>query len=381
MHATIIQNHLNSSTKPTVATSSMLDKSSVDELQTASRQTASLANELGHLHGFDYLRVFFMMMVLLGHTNFFWHMADSREQVIGAGPNVWDFLSFGVQSTAVPSFILMSMLLVSLRQSTWQNTVERVKKLAYLYGFWVTAWVYYSKSKPEQSVFGWIEFVLSGGGWLFYTFASLIILTPFCWVASRLTRRGQWVALMISIGVVAGSFVWVRVGFKWVYHPYFWLPTCFAMMPFAAAILVPHLKRFRESAAARYKWVAIMLVLGIIAAILEWKFSAHREVLVGERRFVPKHARLSIQFTAVAWLLLSLGIRRPANRVITFFARNSLGIYCIHPFLLRAVMIPMRKIGDPISPELTILATCAVLAVTCSLVSEFLRKAFKQRLI
>jgi surface polysaccharide O-acyltransferase-like enzyme len=334
-----------------------------------------------HLDGFDYLRVFFMMMVLMGHSNLFQYMGVHRQHNIGPGPNVWDYLLYEVQSSAVPSFILMSMVLFSLRPPSWSRTVDRVKKLGYLYCFWVGAWVLYTRSTPEPGVLGWIEFFLRGGGWLFYTFASLMVLTPFCWMAAKLNRRWQWVGLVLSILVVIATALYVYDDRKWLNHHYYWVPSCFAMMPFVAAILVPHLNRFRESGGMRYKWIAVMLVAGFVAALVEWKFSAPIESITGERRWVPKHARLSMQFHAIALLILSLGVKKPVNRVVSFFARNSLGVYCLHPFILRGFIEPAQHLIGPYAPDLAIPVGCLVVAVFCSVVTEFLRAAFKHRLI
>jgi surface polysaccharide O-acyltransferase-like enzyme len=359
----------------------MSDQTSPEAAEIAPPTKPEAKAEKIHLDGFDYLRVFFMMMVLMGHANLFWYMAEQRQHSMGLGPNVWDYLYFEVQSSAVPTFILMSMVLFSLRPPSWSRTVDRVKKLGYLYCFWVGAWVLYAKAKPEPGVLGLIEFLLRGGGWLFYTFASLMVLTPFCWVAAKLSRRGQWVGLMLSILVVLATALWVYTDKKWLHHQFYWVPSCFAMMPFVAAILAPHLNRFRESGGMRYKWIAVMLVAGIVTALLEWKFSAATELITGERRWLPKHARFSIQFNAIALLILSLGVKKPVNRVVSFFARNSLGVYCLHPFILRGFIEPAQRLIGPYAPDLAIPVGCLVVAVFCSVVTEFLRAAFKHRLI
>jgi len=357
------------------------------EISMKSPQPSTMPDKSGekaeklHLDGFDYLRVFFMMMVLMGHANLFWDMADKRELVVGHGPNVWDFLYFEVQSSAVPTFILMSMVLFSLRPPSWSRTVDRIKKLGYLYCFWVGAWILYTKARPSPGILGWIEFLLRGGGWLFYTFASLMVLTPLCWVASNLPRRGQWAGLWISVLGVVATFLWVYDDMKWLHHHYYWVPSCFMMMPFVAAILAPYLNRFRESGSMRMKWIAVMLLVGLATALLEWKYSAPSEFITGERRWVPKHARLSVQFNAIAMLIFSLGVKKPVNRVISFFARNSLGVYCLHPFILRGFIEPAKRLIGPYAPDLAIPVGCLVVAVFCSLVTEFLREAFKHRLI
>jgi peptidoglycan/LPS O-acetylase OafA/YrhL len=338
---------------------------------------------LGHIPGFDYLRVYFMLMVLLAHTNFFSTFGDQRQATIGPGPNLWDIVYFQLQASAVPAFVLMSLLLFSVKIPTWERSWDRVKKLTYLYVFWVGSWVLYSKCRPEPGFYGLFEFLIRGGGWVLYTFVVLMILTPLSVVAYRMSQKSSWLGLTISMLVVIATFAYLHDGFKWVRNYYYWVPTCFVMMPFAAVMLVPRLKELKSSAALRWKWVLGLLLISAMCALVEWHFSAPKELIVQslKRVWLPKHARPSVQFGAMALIIASLGVKSQVNVIVQFFSRNSLGVYCLHPFVLRGIAAPVQRIVDPIAPGLSILASCLAVAVVCSLISEFLRLAFKQRLI
>ncbi len=353
------------------------------ELVKSSSKHTSQSEEFGHIQGFDYLRVFFMMMVLLAHGDFFWTFGSQRQALVGAGPNVWDLLYYQVQATAVPSFVLMSMVLFTMKPPTWARAVDRIKKLAYLYGFWVGAWILYTKLRPEPGFYGLLEFVIRGGGWVLYTFTVLMIMTPLCSLAAWMNQRSKWLGPLISMLVVVGTFTYLVIGHKWSNRHYYWVPTCFTMMPFVAVLLIPHLKKFQTSSAFRWKWVGVMVLASLACALVEWRFSLPDEMIktTGWRNWLPKHARLSVQFGAIATIMASLGVKSRANSLVRFFASNSLGVYCLHPFVLRGIMVPVQKIVDPIAPGLSILAGCLAVAVFCSLVSEFLRRAFKHRLI
>lgn len=346
-------------------------------------QPSLKAHDLGHLHGFDYLRVFFMMMVLMAHGDMFWDFGFFRQAMVGAGPNVWDYLYYHVQSTAVPSFILMSMILFSMKPPTWERAVDRIKKLAYLYGFWVGAWVLYSKVRPEPGWYGCFEFLIRGGGWVLYTFTVLMIMTPLCCVADWMNKKNKWLGPILSILVVLGTFCYLFVGTKWAHRYYYWVPTCFTMMPFVAVFMIPHLKKFQFSSSSRWKWIAVLLLLSLGLALVEWRFALPVEQITttGWRNWLPKHARLSVHFSAIAVIIASLGVKSRADSLVRFFARNSLGVYCIHPFVLRGIMVPVKRIVDPFAPGMSILVGCVTVAVICALISEFLRRAFKQRLI
>jgi hypothetical protein len=334
-----------------------------------------------HLDGFDYLRCFFMIMVLLGHSNFFIDKALSRQEMIGSGPNIWDILFYNVQASAVPAFILMSMVLFALSKPSWEKTLDRVKKLGYLYAFWVGAWLLYTKSRPEPTILGCVVFFFRGGGWLFYTFASLIVLTPVCWFASTLSKRQQFLGLALSLCIMISTFLWIYIGKKWLFAEYYWMPTGFMILPFVGVILAPHLRSLREDAKRRWMWVLIVVVIGAIAAVIEWQFAATVDNLTPDRRWMTKFARCSVQLFAVAMLLASLGVKSPAPKVVAFFARNSLGVYCLHPFILRGFVEFVKTHAGPWSFGTETLIACLLLAIVCSLITEFLRLAFKQRLV
>ncbi len=344
--------------------------------------TASIKPPKMHFDGFDYLRVFFMMMVLLGHSGFFYEMALTREKSVGMGHNLWDYLYFEMQSSAVPSFILLSMVLFAIKKPNWASNWDRVKKLGYLYAFWVGAWIIATEVRPEFTFLGLIVFFLRGGGWLFYTFATLILLTPLCWIAYILPKRAQWCGLFLATCAVIGTYLWTYQGYRWIKSPYYWLPSCFVMMPFIAVILTPHIFRLKDASAKRYFWIFIMLSIGGLAALIEWYYSVPSELVdPSKRNWVPKHARLSVQFFAIAMLIASLGIQKPVNGIIRFFARNSLGVYCLHPFMLSAILLPVKTILQPWVFGFATPIGCIVVAIVCSFLAEFLRLAFKQRLV
>lgn len=329
-----------------------------------------------HLHGFDYLRVFFMCMVVLGHSEVFLQFGAA------CGPNInfWDYAWFEVQSTAVPAFVLISSILFVMKTPDKKRTLNRLAKLSYLYIFWVSAWVIYSKAKPELDFASILEFVLRGGGWLFYTFPVLIVLTPVSTLAYWLPGRTKWIGLLVSIAVVYGTFIWVRTGYKWVFHPYYWLPTCFIMMPFVAALMTPRLRNLLASRRLCFGWASVFVVLGVVSAIHEWSYAAPVTMNLEGRQWLPKAARLSVQFNAIALVLVSFVRMNPPGKLIAFFAKNSLGVYCVHGFFLRYFsQITAKFVGGP-SPLSACL--CAVgLVIFSSFATEFLRRLFRERLV
>lgn len=334
-----------------------------------------------HLHGFDYLRAAFSFLVVLAHSNFFGYFANQWDQAHGAGVNIWDILYFQLQASSVPSFVLMSMLLFALKRPNLALAWKRVGKLFYLYGFWVGAWILQSRLRPEPSIYGWLEFIIRGGGWVFYTFIVLMILTPMCCLAEKMRTKSEWFGPIISGLVVIGTFTYLHEGFKWTRQSYYWVPMCFAMAPFIAVWMVPRLEEIKCNKLLRIKYISAFVLISIICAIVEWQFRSPQELLPHWRAYLPKHARLSVQFMAVAVIIASLGVTQRVPNLIQFFARNSSGVYCLHPFVLSGIGGPVQKLVAVYAPSMAIFSGALTVVVVCSWISEFLRKAFRERLI
>lgn len=322
-----------------------------------------------------------MISVITGHANLTVTWAANLEQILGPGPNFWDYFYFNIQSIAVPTFILISSLLFCLKPVTWARTRSRLQKLACLYLFWVGAWTYYTKPTFEMTPLGLLEFLLRGGGWLFYFIAVLILMTVQTFVIARLSRRGLAIAFVLCALILLGTECYVGTHLRWVKGSYYWLPSCFALIPCFAVWLSTRSSRFATDPGTRWRWAITFLVVCVVAAVVEWQFAAPREVLDMSRRWVPKHARFSIQFGALAVVVLSLGIRRQPGRLVTFLARNSLGIYCLHGFMIGGFLRAADSVLGNRFPLLAIPAACLAVIAFCSLVSEFLRRAFRHRLL
>lgn len=334
-----------------------------------------------HFDGFDYLRMIFMVMVLFAHTDLFAYFGNKHDALYGRGMNIWDLLYLQVQSCAVPTFVLMSMVLFCVKTPTWARAWNRIVKLSYLYGFWVGAWVIHSGLRPELSIYGILEFFARGGGWVLYTFFVLMFLTPMCCVAERLKKINVWIGPILAILVIVATFAYLVDDLKWTRKMYYWVPTSFVLAPFIAVWLTPKIHDLRQSSKLRWKIACVFLVLAAISAAVEWQFSAAEQLHLYWRSYLPKHARPSVHLTAVAVIVLSLGVKTRAPKPILFFARNSLGVYCLHPFMLRGISQPVINFVTPFAPDFAILTGAIVVAIVCSVISEFLRKAFKERLI
>lgn len=331
--------------------------------------------------GFDYLRVLFMISVVTGHANFAVTWAAHLEQSIGQGPNIWDYFYFNVQSIAVPTFILISCLLFCMKPVTWGRTRARLQKLAFLYIFWVGAWVYYTRPVIEMNFLSLLEFFLRGGGWLFYFIAVLILMTVQTACIAVISRKWQIVVFCVSACVLFATEWYLTADYRWLDHYSYWLPLCFVLIPSFAVWIATQLPRWRDDKRARWRWALLLLVLSVVAGFIEWYFSAPRELLDEYRRWMPKHARFSIQFAALALVILASGVGRQPGVLMRFLAKNSLGVYCLHGFVIGGFLKTSQSLIGKQLPMLVIPVACLGVIFACAIASEFLRNALRQRLI
>ena len=333
------------------------------------------------LPGFDYLRVCFMLSVISTHANLVISWAVDLEKYVGLGPNFIDFFYLHIQSAAVPTFILLSSFLFCSKPVTWSRTRSRLKKLSFLYIFWVSAWVYYTRPVVEMNFLSILELVLRGGGWLFYFIAILILMTIQTAVIAVVSKKWQLFALGLCALILLVTEWYLTSNYRWMVTYYYWLPNCFVLLPSFAVWLSQNKTCFTTDSRTRWRWVLLLLTASIIAGLIEWHFSAPRELIDEARRWLPKHARFSIQFTALAIVIIGLGIRRQPGVIVKFLARNALGIYCLHGFVIGGFVKASRIIVGEYLPVLVIPLACVGVTVACALASEFLRKAFQHRLI
>jgi hypothetical protein len=334
-----------------------------------------------YLPGFDYLRVFFMVSVIAGHVNLITGLAAQRAGEIGQGPNFWDHFYVDLQSTAVPSFILISTLLFCVKPVTWESTLKRLTKLGYLYIFWVSAWIVHSKPMMKPGVLGLIELVLRGGGWLFYFISVLILMTLLTVGISALKGRWRLLGYAVSVGAFLATVLWVSHDHRWTQGQYYWVPTCFALLPCFALGLAPRLESLIEDRSARWRLAAGLLACGVVAALVEWHFAAPASLIEETRKWVPKHARFSISFDAAMIVVLSLGIRCKPGWIVSFLARNALGIYCLHGFIVGGVVKGVDLVVGGRFPALVLPLSIVATVCVCSMGAEFLRRAFRERLV
>lgn len=322
-----------------------------------------------------------MISVISGHANLTVTWAANLEKTMGPGPNIWDYFYFQVQTIAVPTFILISNLLFCLKPITRERIKNRLIKLSYLYIFWVGVWVYYTKPVIETNAWSIAQFLLRGGGWLFYFIAVLILMTLQTGIMAMIPKRGKIAVALISILTLLGTECYLTTDYRWIKDYYYWLPSCFVLLPCFAVWLSPRLPYLRENARSRWRLFFVFLALSLIAALIEWHFAAPHDLLDEYRRWIPKHARFSPHLGAMAVVIACLGVHSQLGVVMRFLARNSLGTYCLHGFMIGGFVKMSDALIGKRFPSLVIPLGCLGVILFCAIAAEFLRRAFRHRLI
>jgi peptidoglycan/LPS O-acetylase OafA/YrhL len=329
-----------------------------------------------HLPGFDWLRAIFICLVVLAHLNVFELLAVGMPAAETC--NRYDVIRFQVVYLAVPGFLLIATFLQSIKQQSRETHVKHFTGLVYLYLFWVAAWTLATHVRPDFSPWGLVTFVLRGGGWAFYFFAELLIIQVVRAVISNWKDRSLWLGLLATLSLIAVGFaILFKEGRAWTVTSTYWWPICFLPVPFIAHLLARSYSGIVDSTGRMLRVVGAMALVTVVFGICEWRFAASAGTLEG-RPFLPEYLRVSTVLGAACVVLASLRIRA-APRLVRFISRNSLGIFCIHVFVLSGVYRTIAaKIHDPL---ISSLITCLVILFGGACIAEILRRCMKSRLV
>ncbi|MBY4898849.1 acyltransferase [Cupriavidus sp. AU9028] len=319
--------------------------------------------ESGRINGLDYGRALFSLFVVLWHT----HAPGSpdvwKSATVHYRPSGLDLLNFSVLLVAVPFFVLTSCYLYALKGGGSGTLTKRLRRLAVLGLFWPVAYIIFASGYGGIDTI-WealsktpFKSVIYAFGTVFYFFFALgaaLVLT-----ALLLRTRGvvTWIVfLLLCAGIPVMQWLTAEHAVEWATA--YWNPVNFFPYAGAAILLVRHRpERSSQSLAC----ATALLLLSVACICLEWWTQPIPNPVPGESLIVPPYTRLSLVGTSAAALILLLCLKRPAGPVVRFMARNSLALYCVHPFL---VLWLLPKIGSPALLGIaTILGSYAAIAL------------------
>ncbi len=319
----------------------------------------------------------------------FWHLKIAGISTIFSKQNfsqhtfgISDFINFHILLEAVPVFLLISLFLYARKATPGKYLWKRIKYLAVLTIWWSTAYTIFkygytglSRFFPEQGKDLHI-IILTAGGTIYYFFVSLMLCTLTVHWMKKLGPRTVWILAGVSFSVLflLPLFTINSNLDRW---SAFWNPLNFLPYPFAAVLLARY-----EHKVEKYRFVIIagLVLLTTILGWYEWNKYVHAVFFPGQGYAIPAYTRTSVFLGAAAILVWSHGITHPPGKIIRFMSGNSLGLYCLHPFVSR---ILQKWIFTDIRPgTLTNLCFILLVIVLSYLVILFLRRyVLKQELV
>jgi peptidoglycan/LPS O-acetylase OafA/YrhL len=300
---------------------------------------------------------------------------------------LFDVVTLNFLALAVPAFFLISLFLFGVRaegnQSYFSN---RIVRLVYMYSFWVIVWGLYFGGLQDLPRYVWhmdirsaVEWIVTGNHSVHYFLFSLILLTCAFYVCRKLPTSALWLLLCGSLLIIVVVPVVVMNEPRLSILVANWSPMNFLPYVFIAALVS---RKAGEEGWLSSFWfkifIAVILVLTIVAAICEWLWlpsQNHWTYNVGCA--IPSYTRLSVVGGTSAVFLLSFLVRRSSWRWVGFLADYSLGIYCLHWFVIRMYQ---EFFGTPL-PFPQHLAEFAFVLTVTAIVAFLARRAFSQRLI
>lgn len=321
------------------------------------------------IHGLDYARAIFSIFVVLWH----FHVAGTSAIFSSAtdapySPNVSDIINFNVLLQAVPFFILTSCYLYAETATSVRYLGRRFVRIGTLLVFWaITYHLFYGGADGLMEAVGKLN-----ERPIYQTVTALETYSFFVGLLISVTLSA--IALYCNMAVliiwtVLGStaicfFQWQTIQHGTVWTGAFWNPMNYIAYPAAAALIFRLSKS--PSALNRLGWGCAGLF--VIFAALEWRFVVDPTFFPGQAYNLPAYTRLSSMFFVCFALVVCLKVSRPAGPIVQFMSRNSLGLYCIHPFIIA----PMSRLDLPVAIR-AIAAIAATYAIVVVLRRFFLK--------
>lgn len=289
-----------------------------------------------HFEGIDFLRAILSVFVVT------WHMDAGGRSLIFSKAEYMnhsfifsDFINFHVLLLAVPTFLLISNYIFSLKEHRFEYLSGRLRRLFLLFSFWMIAQILWTSGSDgfiqliPESLSSLFIMILKGRG-IYYFFICLMITLTAAYYISKC--RTSFVAAGFILSLIC-LFVMPALTKMLAFYPLsaYWSPSNFIPYPFAAVLLVrlsDHISRMR------IKVFISASILALIFSFIEWNIDTGEIFFKGGGHAIPSYARVSVLFSAIALLVIALNPKIKSPKIITFMSVHSLALYCVHGFFL-----------------------------------------------
>jgi hypothetical protein len=343
-------------------------------------------------YGIEYLRAIMVIAVIVWHTKLFGGLNLSIiDRYSSGGITLPVLMCFNFLLLAVPTFYLISLFLFSTKVRAKKSYFTgRIERLIYLYIFWTGLFVLIRYRCEFDTVVAIlssstkdiVSFFAGQGISAFFFFFSLILLTFISRLCIMLPRFILWVLLAASTSllwifpiIVISQSAPADPDFYQASLIVYWNPLNFLPYVFISALVSELVQKesFNPSTSRFRRTIGLLSFVFIATAVCEWLWIVHRSNVV-HSGYIPSYMRISVAAGASLFFLSSFFIRRAPGRLVSFLSKYSLGMYCLHPFVMGAY-IELK--GEH---QGSIYYTASIL-VTSALGAYLFRRAFSKRLI
>lgn len=297
----------------------------------------NMLQQKNHIHGFDYGRAIFSLFVVLWHTHAV-GLPDVWNTTAAAPyrPTLVDHANFAVLLTAVPFFILTSCYLYVMKGGGASLLLSRIRRLGTLAAFWSLSYIVFASGYKgldgalQSLVTMPVRSLVYAFGTVYYFFVALPLALMVCEVIRRTKGAVTWLAFGILSAIVP-VMQWLAATHGILVASAYWNP--FNFFPYSVAAVILYRNRVAIMNRAWY-WIAALSFLAVAFVTAEWAALSALGSAPNEGNSMPPYTRLSLLWTSLAVCILLLRVSRPAGAVIAAMSRNSLALYCAHPFMI-----------------------------------------------
>jgi hypothetical protein len=317
-----------------------------------------------------------------------WHMGGGGHSLIFSRQDYTkhafvfsDFLNFHVLLLAVPVFIFISIYLFSIKQPSLATLRKRVARLALLLTFWPLILIFYNAGYRGLASLPWappanaVYTILQAGQTIYYFFPSLIVCLCVACIFLRLNLKLQIILMLASLALLVALPILTKISNYYVASAY-WNPFNFVPLTFAAVLVAQNTSFMLRR---RVLVIALSLLFSLFFSILEWRYATGHIFFLGQSHAIPAYTRPSLLFEVIAIFAAAMDPRIKASGVIRFMSRNSLALYCLHPFLLSPVSWVMSAFF--VNKTESLCASIALVVVGCYLLAVPLRRWYLRELL
>jgi len=287
--------------------------------------------------GIDYARAFFSVCVVAIHCGFFFILPSNifNPEVYDRHTfELTDFITFYIFMLAVPVFFIISNYLFACKPYDWHDLGKRLFRYIKLFLFWSIIYNLLASGiilYPHNIIEAVILF-LNGNKTIYWFFVSLGILTIIAHFSKRLSNL-YLILLAVFSTFLVGILPIISIRYKFYSLTNNWNPLNFLPFPFIA-IIIQRLKNHDVRSLFWNLLIMFLIVFTFLTAVLDWTIYVDKGFFQINLFAMPAYPRPSLILLSALVLVLVVNFQFKQLCIVTFMAKHSLALYCLHFFFL-----------------------------------------------